>query len=387
MARWFTCFGSIILTLALVATAQGQEKKDTASGEKSSAGQTVDGKTAADKSAIDPSAVPEGTPKELVEFIQKIILSMPADDEVRKKIRKAALEAADKILADKPNQKELNFAVQAKIHLLEKAEEIKALGEELKKAGREKQARIVAGFCMENDMKTALMSGTADMKSEIEQALKFLGEGVAQESDMGLAIMIGQIAELQGNNDYAIEVYRQLGKIFSAGKDEQLVKYGKRFEGVVRRLSLPGNQMQLEGKLLTGEQLDYAKYKGKVVLVDFWATWCSACLAEIPNLKKNYEVYHDKGFDIIGFSCDYMRKDLEQFVKEKDIPWAIVFGDDEPSPTVEYYGILGVPMMLLVGKDGSVIDLDIRGEQLGKRLEEILGPIEEKKNKQETDVK
>ena len=96
-------------------------------------------------------------------------------------------------------------------------------------------------------------------------------------------------------------------------------------------------------------------------------------------MKKCYDLYHAKGFDIVGISCDRNPIDLEKFVKEKSIPWAIVFGDGKPSPTVSYYGIMAIPTTILVGKDGKVVSLNVHGDNLKEELVKLLGPAEENK--------
>jgi thiol-disulfide isomerase/thioredoxin len=363
------------MALLWVAPALADENKD----------KKPEGKPAAEKSvdknaAVDPYAVPEGTPQELERFIKKIIQNMPQDDETRKKARAAMLKAAENILAGKPDEVDLDFAVEVKTHTLDKSEDIAAFSEALKKAGHEKQSRAAQSYALQLSLRNALMSDKSDLlKKQITAVLNYLKEAPPQSADLGLAIMTGQIAESQGDNAYALDVYGKLSKVFNESKDESLAEFGKRLEGVVRRLSLLGHKMQLEGKLLSGEAFDFLKYQGKVVLIDFWVSWRQSCAAEVPKLKKIYDQYHDKGFEIIGYGCDYRREDVEKFVQENEMPWITVYGDKGPNPAFEYYGVMNFPMGILLGKDGNVKQLNVDTAELGKELEKLLAPAEEKK--------
>ena len=124
---------------------------------------------------------------------------------------------------------------------------------------------------------------------------------------------------------------------------------------------------------LNGEPISIESYRGKVVLVDFWAVWCGPCIAEMPNVKKVYEKYKDKGFDVIGISLDNDETRLRNFLKEKNIPWRQVFsGKGWESPVAQQYGIVSIPNMWLIDKEGKLISNNARGEKLESMVAEAL---------------
>ena len=372
-----------MLVLAASWSVAAAEDKPKESGDKPAAEKPE--KPAAEKIAekADPFVVPDGKPEELVEYIKGLTKTPPTDAEAMKKTRQCILQAAEKILAGKPADPDREFGVQAKMNMLDTPEQVADFAAALKKDGHEKLSRLVRGFSLQGQLRKAIMAGPEQMKKPIEEVVKFLEEAAPQPADISLALMAGRMSEMSGDNDLAAKTYARLSKVFAASEDKRIAEFGKTLEGVVRRLTLLGNKMTVEGKIVGGEALDWSKYLGKVVLVDFWATWAGPCVAEIPIMKKTYELYRDKGFEIVGLSCDRNLADLEKFVKEKEIPWTIVYGENGPSPTVAYYGIMGIPTMILVGKDGNVVSLGTRGPELRKELEKLLGPVEEKKEAKE----
>jgi thiol-disulfide isomerase/thioredoxin len=126
-------------------------------------------------------------------------------------------------------------------------------------------------------------------------------------------------------------------------------------------------------KTTDGKDLTLERFKGKVLLVDFWATWCPPCRAEVPNLVKAYEEYNKKGFEIIGISFDESREKFDEYIKENKMPWPQYFDgkgwQNEVGPT---YGIQSIPTMYLLDKDGKVITTDLRGGKLEEALAENL---------------
>lgn len=133
--------------------------------------------------------------------------------------------------------------------------------------------------------------------------------------------------------------------------------------------------IQVAGLTLDGRNVSLADYRGKVVLIDFWATWCGPCKAEIPNIFANYQKYHSSGFEVIAISLDSDLQELQEFVTNENPPW-ITLADRHPLNRMSMsskFGISGIPAFILVGADGKVIDTNCRGEKLGQRLAAALG--------------
>jgi peroxiredoxin len=120
-----------------------------------------------------------------------------------------------------------------------------------------------------------------------------------------------------------------------------------------------------------GNDLSVGKYKGKVVLVDFWATWCQPCVAELPYVKAAYQKHHDKGFEVIGISLDHDAFTLTEYVKAKKMPWAQHW--DEGGKLATSYGIMGIPATFLLDGEGRIVATDLRGPELEEHLARLLG--------------
>jgi len=127
-------------------------------------------------------------------------------------------------------------------------------------------------------------------------------------------------------------------------------------------------------KDLQGRPLSVGAYKGKVVLVDFWATWCPLCCAEMPNVISVYKKYHDQGFEVIGISMDDDRTNLDTFLKDQaGMDWPQYFdGKGRDGKLVARYGINGIPFNLLIGPDGKIIGRRLMGDDLAAAVETAL---------------
>lgn len=230
-------------------------------------------------------------------------------------------------------------------------------------------AKLKAGQNTEQDLAAeiaaidALLAKHAAEKSD-EVAMVALMKArlyleVFENTDQGIAILKG-IKTNFPESEIAKNIDRAIDAIEQQVASENLLAVGQPFP-------------DFSEKDLNDQPLALAHFKGKIVLVDFWATWCGPCVAELPNVLAAYEKYHGKGFEIIGISLDQSRDALTTFIKEKKMTWAQYFdGLGWNNKLGQQFGIHSIPATYLLDGEGKIIAKDLRGPALDQKLATLL---------------
>ena len=177
-----------------------------------------------------------------------------------------------------------------------------------------------------------------------------------------------------------IDLALQVGKM-AASHPSALVR--EHFAARTARLSMIGTAAPaLAGIDAEGKPASLAAYKGKVVLVDFWATWCPPCVAEFPNLVALSEEFKDKDFVILGVNLDAQRQDVgstanalptvRKFLLNFRAGWTNLVADPKGTDPTKAYGVEEIPANFLIGRDGKIIKLELSGETLRKAVAEAV---------------
>ncbi|MGH7128932.1 MAG: TlpA family protein disulfide reductase, partial [Planctomycetaceae bacterium] len=183
-----------------------------------------------------------------------------------------------------------------------------------------------------------------------------------------LALSLAAEAQLDGEMEAARAALERLNQAFLLNASVREIT-----ESRLTRLGLadePAPKLALED--LDGQAIDLADFRGQVVLIDFWATNCAPCLAELPALKQLHSEHRDRGFAVIGISLDEERAVVEEFRETHKIPWRLALSNQDENATQERYRVRTIPATFLVDRAGRVRYVDLHGEDLREAVERLL---------------
>lgn len=228
-----------------------------------------------------------------------------------------------------------------------------------------------------------------DLADDLKQFDTLLEKYKAQKTDEVAEILFMKAIlylEVMENTEKGLELVKRLKADFpetTRGKnaDDLIASIQKQDNAkkMQKSLVVGANFPDFEEKDLAGKPLSIAGHKGKVVLVDFWATWCGPCVGELPNVLKTYEKYHGKGFEIVGISLDKDEEALTGFIKRRNVTWQQFFdGKGWENKLAEKYGVLSIPATFLLNAEGKIVARDLRGEALEAEVGKLLEKPQEK---------
>lgn len=148
--------------------------------------------------------------------------------------------------------------------------------------------------------------------------------------------------------------------------------FAKRLEAA-KKTAVGQPAMEFSQKDVDGKEVSLASFRGKYVLIDFWASWCGPCRAENPNVVKAYSKYKDKGFDILSVSLDDKKDKWLAAIEVDKLTWTHVSDlKGWSNAAAELYSIRAIPQNLLIDPNGRIVAKNLRGELLEKKLEETV---------------
>ena len=163
-----------------------------------------------------------------------------------------------------------------------------------------------------------------------------------------------RMTEAQALEAYEPERARELYTEVAANDDPELSSAAK---AGLELMDMRAKPLELSFTAVDGRKVDLAELRGKVVLVDFWATWCPPCVEDVPGLVETYEKFKDKGFEIVVISLDSDKGALEKFTTENKMTWPQFFdGQGWDNELAKRYKIQSVPTMWLLDREGKLVD-------------------------------
>ena len=200
------------------------------------------------------------------------------------------------------------------------------------------------------------------------ELMRGLGDPEQEDFAASFADTLAGAATTEGQNAVARQVYETLLEVYGESDGVR-----QKVEGDLARLDKVGKPApSIAAKDLKGDLFRLQDLKGKYVLVDFWATWCAPCVAEVPRLQEAYGTYRAGGLEVVGVSLDETPEAVTDFVKSRKIGWRQIHNASGGGDLVEAFGVTTIPATFLIDPQGVITRLDLRGPTLDRTLAKLI---------------
>lgn len=296
-----------------------------------------------------------------------------ADDEGLNKIlekhRRATFVEVSKYVQDNPKSRDMDdaFLWLFRAGLLE---------------NMEAEALPLAELYLERDGKNPALANLADRvrcvglasKGDFDGALAAFEAVLSQarpqtaNAMMGLGTVLARKARMAGDFETSRDVFQRILARFTFSRQVQR----SAGLGLAKHDLIGQRPPKLETTDIDGVAVNLEDYRGKVVLVDFWATFCGPCIEELPNLKRVYEDLHKKGFEVIGVSLDEDVDLVKAFRRKSDTTWTQVMNDTAEGRIGDAFEAQMIPSLYLINRKGMLVQFDVFGDDLRTTVEQLL---------------
>ena len=209
------------------------------------------------------------------------------------------------------------------------------------------------------------LNGRGEVIKEMESGLRRLMKEYPDRAEPWAALL--QAAEWAPDKEEQLRILDDIVK--SRIADQETIARAK---AAIKAVGALGHPLEISFTAADGREVDVQKMKGKVVLVDFWASWCGPCMTALPELIGLYKKYHTQGLEVVGINMDKQRLAMDRVLKTNDMPWPQYFdGKGWGTKIALDYNVTSIPAVWLVDKKGVLRTMDAR-EDLEKQIKDLL---------------